>query len=349
MLRAISNTDVRHGAPVHAAGPEQEDHVPLPVALGVDIGGTKIAVALVDAAGRAIWPPVNQQVPFDANGVADAEQILHKIGPYVEQARAGYPTLCGIGISLCGPVNPHTGESVLSPNLHWRNVPFGAMAAARFGLPVAAATDVRHAALGEAQWGAARGVRHFAWVTVGTGYGGYLFLNGAPFEGAHDFAGNFGHNTVDEVHGELCGCGRRGCVETYVAGPAIARQGQRAADCGDSFILRQLAGGGPVTTAMVFQAEAAGDAAAAAILSGVVRRIAISLGSLVNTLDLEMIVMGGGVMRGSPDFLARIDQATRAYLMTDESQRELRIVAESWPNAAVIGAAAGVFVRCGVL
>jgi glucokinase len=223
------------------------------------------------------------------------------------------------------------------------------MVADRFGLPVFAATDVRLAAQAEALWGAGRGVRDFAWVTIGTGCGAYLFLDGRIYGGAHGFAGNFGHYTVDEVNGYLCGCGRRGCLETFVAGPAIARAGQAALDAGRSPVLHQLAAGGSVTAPMVFQAEAQDDPAARAIIQGVVHRLAVSLGGLVTILDLELLILGGGVIHANPGLAGRIDRTVRSYLMTAESVRDLRVETESLPNSALYGAASEVFLCTGLL
>jgi len=316
-------------------------------ALAVDIGGSKADIALIDAEGQGRSPVAKHPVPFDAANIADPAGLLDILAPYVEQAREAPGKLLGIGLSLCGNIDRATGEAVLVPNLHWRNLPFGRMVAERFGLPVYAATDVRMAAQAEALWGVAKGVRHFAWTTIGTGYGGFLVLNGKLYEGAHGFAGNFGHFTVDEVNGYLCGCGRRGCLETFVAGPAIARAGQAALDAGTSPVLAELAPDGRVTSHMVFQAEALGDPAAQAILADVVRRVSIGLGGLVNTLDLDMIVLGGGVVHGNPDLVARIDARIRQYMMTEEAKRDLRVVLESLPNSALYGAAAEVFVCAG--
>ncbi|MCC7353292.1 MAG: ROK family protein [Anaerolineae bacterium] len=320
-----------------------------PVALAADIGGTKMDVAMVDISGRLVLPLAQHPVPFTADGIAAAQGLLDILQPYIDKAQAYGARLRGIGLGVCGVVDVETGEIILSPNLHWRNLPFGAMARERFRLPVCAAVDVRQAALGEWMWGSAHGAKNFAWVTIGTGYGGYFILNGRFYPGTHGSAGNFGHIAVDEVNGYPCGCGRRGCAETYVAGPAIARQGQRAADEGRSPLLHRLAGEGPVTAPLVFQAEAAGDEAARQVVAGVVRHLAISLSGLVNTRDLELMVLGGGVMKAGPLFLARLDAAVREHLMTVEARRDLRIVRESLPNPAVAGAAAHVFLACGDL
>jgi glucokinase len=317
--------------------------------LALDIGGSKVDLACMDATGKVEGKIHNFPVPFDASGAGDPQGLIESIRPYVNQAIQDGLELRGIGLSLCGNVDAETGEAVLNPNLHWRNLPFGKMLQDAFQLPVYAETDVRQAALAERMWGGARGVRNFAWCTIGTGYGGYLFLDDRLYRGAHGFAGNFGHITLDEINGFPCGCGRRGCFETFVAGPAIARQGQQAADSGRSPRLVQMADGKPVTTRMVIQASQAGDPAAVAIVDQVIRLISINLGGVVNLLDLDMIIIGGGVANSTSDFIARIDRRIRDFLMTEEAKRDLRIVKESFSNATLYGAAADFFIREGYL
>ncbi len=317
--------------------------------LAIDIGGSKIALARIDSSGQISGGIHTQPVPFAPSGSADPRQLVDIIRSFVDQAGHENVPLLGIGLSLCGNVAEDTGEAVLTPNLHWRNLPFGQMLVQACGLPVAAATDVRDAALAEHIWGVAKGARNFAWCTVGTGYGGYLYLDGRLHGGAHGFAGNFGHITLDEANGAMCGCGRRGCFETFVAGPGIARQGQQALDAGASPTLAELSKGQPVTSRMVIQAAQAGDPAAKEIFEQVIRLISINLGGVVNLLDLDMIVMGGGVVHSTPDFVDRIDARIRDFLMTEEAKRDLRVVKESFSNAALYGAAADLFIRQGIL
>lgn len=319
------------------------------IALAVDIGGSKVEIAAIAASGAPRTQTARYAVPFDGDGAADAHGLIDLLAPHVEQVRALQGHLDGIGLSVCGNIERESGLAVLVPNLHWHNLPFGSMVADRFGLPVFAATDVRLAAQAEALWGAGKGVRNFAWVTIGTGCGAYLFLDGRIYGGAHGFAGNFGHYTIDEVNGYPCGCGRRGCLETYVAGPAIARAGQAAAESGRSPTLHQLAAGESVTSRLVFQAEALGDPAAKEIIEDVVHRLALSLGGLVTILDLELLILGGGVVHASPDLARRIDRSVRSYLMTAEAVRDLRVVTESLPNSALYGAASEVFLCTGLL
>lgn len=316
--------------------------------IGIDIGGTKISLGVFDPNGTLYGQIQNIPVPFDEKKVADPNRMINLITPFIEEAREDHSPLIGIGLSICGNVDKHTGEAVLTPNLHWRNVPFGAMIQDAFHLPVFAGTDVRAATLAERLWGVARDARFFAWCTVGTGYGGYLFLDGKLYDGYHGFAGPFGHITWDE-EGYPCGCGRRGCFETFVAGPAIARAGQAAVDAGHSPLMASLSQGGRVTTHVVIQAYNQNDPAAVTIIEQVARLIAINLSGLVNALDLEMIVLGGGVIQACPKLLDRIDHHIRNYLMSDEARRDLRLERETFVNSALYGAAADVFVRSGVI
>jgi glucokinase len=315
-------------------------------ALAVDIGGTKMAAAIVDILGQQVTEISTEPVPRDCNGMAHPESIIQWIGAQLSVNE--YP-LEGIGLSLCGNVDEDTGFVPLSANLQWRHVPFGQMVASATNLPVMAATDVRMAALAEATWGVARGVDFFAWATIGTGFGGYLFLDGKLYRGFHGYAGNFGHNTWDEINGVMCGCGKKGCVETFVSGPGIARAGQKIASSIESSILSHQAKNGPIESRDVFMAASAGDSEAKSILENAQRLTAISLAGLVNILDLEMIVIGGGVASASPDYVEQISQLIRQYLMTEESKRDLRVEPESFSNAALIGAAGDVFVKRGLL
>jgi glucokinase len=320
------------------------------LALAVDIGGTSIKFGLIDQHGQQHGDLTRHPVPFCPDGSADMDGLFAIMQPYVERASA----LCVtdgllLGISMCGNIDEQTGEAVLVANLHWRNVPFGARLQERFGLPYAIATDVGLAALAELEWGVGRGLRDFGWVTIGTGYGGYLVLNGQLYKGHHGFAGNFGHTPLGLPDGILCGCGQVGCLETYVAGPAIARSGQAAADSGDSPMLRRLANGARVNAEMVFQAEQEGDPAALAIIDTMIDRVARNLAGVVNLLDLELLVFGGGVVHASPTLLPRIEDRIRTNLMTIESRRNLRVVMESFPNSALFGAAVASFIKAGLL
>ena len=314
------------------------------VVLAVDIGGSKVACVLIDSSGNLLSDISTALVPFDRNGVADVKAILEILAPFTKN-----PMIRAIGISLCGNVDINSGEAILVPNLHWKHVPVGKLVSEMYQLPVFAATDVRQALIAELIWGKAQKSNYVAWGTIGTGFGGYLFLDGKLYSGFHGFAGNFGHNTIDEVNGYQCGCGKKGCVETFVAGPAIARSGQIALDKGESPALLKKAINGKITSRMVFEAESENDPRSKEIINDVIRRVCISLSGLVNILDLELIVLGGGVVKGSPEFVSRISKTIRPYLMTEEAKRDLRIELESFDNSALIGAGADAFERLGLI
>jgi glucokinase len=320
-----------------------------PACLAVDIGGTKIALGMFSIAGQSLDQVTHLRVPFGADSQADRQGLIAIILSRLEKARASGFEPLALGLSICGNVDFNTGNCLLIPNLGWRDVPFGEMVVSAVGLPTFAATDVRQAALAEHVWGEARGVNHFCWCTVGTGYGGYLYLDGKPHDGVHGIAGPFGHNTLDEVNGYPCGCGRRGCVETYVTGPAIARAGQAALEAGQSPLLAELSAGSRVTTPMVFQAYRQDDPAAVDILNEVVRKISISLSGVNNLLDLELFILGGGVVQALPELVTMIDAKIRLYLMSSEARRDLKICRESFPNASLVGAAAHAFIQTGWL
>jgi glucokinase len=318
-------------------------------ALAIDIGGTKVAITTINSNGEQLTPIEKHFVPFNDNHVADLKKLIDLIAPYVVKARQFAGNLMGIGLSCCGNIDVKTGMAVLVPNLHWRYVPICEMVQKEFNLPVFAATDVRMAVLGEVAWGAAKGIKNFAWATIGTGFGGYLYLDGRLYDGFHGFAGNFGHMTLDEIDGYPCGCGRDGCFETFVAGPGIARAGQKAAESGISPYLKNIASKGMITARDVFEGEAAGDAGAHAVIEEEIRLICINLGGLVNILDLEMIIIGGGITNASSDFISRIDRRIRDFLMTEEAIRDLIILKESFDNSSLTGAAADVFYRQGII
>ena len=316
--------------------------------LALDIGGTKFEMGLFDLRGSMIGESRRFPVSFEAHNQADVEEMINLMRTFFNETPHEGKILSGIGVSICGRVEEKEGIVVLAPNLNWKRVKLREILGNAFSLPIHVAVDTKQAATAEKMWGAARDSENFAWVTLGTGCGSYYFLNGKPFDGARGFAGEIGHITFDEVNGYPCGCGKRGCLETLVAGPAIARQGQAIFDRGESRIIRELAGEKPVTPETVVRAMEMGDPSAAQIINTVMRIFSMSLGGLVNALDLEMIVLGGGIVHSITGFIEHIQLQIRDYLIFEETRRELRVVKESFHNSALIGAAANFFIKEGI-
>lgn len=316
--------------------------------LAIDIGGTKLETGIIDSHGTLLTKIDRIPIPFE-KGIASLEGILDIIDKYVQEAKIYGGKFRGIGISSCGLVDLQTGVVIVSPNQHWYGVPLGKSARDRFRLPVYPATDTRLAVIGEASWGVGRGLDHFAWVTLGTGFGAALFLQGKVFGGERGFAGAFGHNTVDEIQGYPCGCGRRGCLETYASGRALARNGQAAVDMGHQTLLREIADGQPITAEMVFHAATKGDLTAKHLVDQLIRYASIGISQLINILDIKLIIMGGGLTKAGPEFIRKINTETKKHLFNAEAANVIMIIKETLPNSALFGAAANVFMQCGDL
>jgi glucokinase len=303
-------------------------------AVGIDVGGTKTAAALVGGDGTVL---ALETLPTPAD---DMDATLATV---VKAARAVMtPEVIGVGIAAAGLVDRRTGELVFAPNLAWRQVPLVAYLTAELGVVVVADNDNTAAAWGEYVFGAGRGFEDLLLVGVGTGIGGGIVSGGSLFRGAHGFAAEIGHIVMDP-DGPLCGCGNRGCWEQFASGQAVTRAGRAAVRDGSATILVDLSAGQPdrITGPMVTGAARDGDAVSVAILSEVGRWLGVGIGGLVNILDPEIVVMAGGVAEAG-DLL--LDPARAAYRATVEAA-ELRadvpiVLAALGSHTGVVGAAA---------
>lgn len=258
-------------------------------AVGLDVGGTKINAFRIARDGSVLD---RRSVPTPAD---DEEATLAAV---IDLAREMITAdVLALGIGAAGMVDAVDGVLRFAPNLAWRDVPIAARLHEAFDLPVRVDNDANAAAYAEYRFGAARGYRHMLLVTVGTGIGGGIVSDGRLFRGANGFAAEIGHVIV-EPGGPLCGCGNRGCWEQVAAGRAIDRMGRQAAREHEHSILRKLAGGDPesVTGVTVTQAAQQGDEAALRVLGEVGRRLGEGIGGLVNTLDPQIVVVGGGAI-----------------------------------------------------
>jgi glucokinase len=296
--------------------------------LGIDVGGTKIAAALVNAEGHLRGL---RTVPTLAR--EGAEAILGRIIALARAVIAESPEMpTAIGVGTGGQVDLETGEIIFATELlpGWTGLPLARRLREAFGLPVRVANDVHVMALGEATYGAGRGIRYGLYVAVGTGIGGGWVLNGHLYCGHSGLAGSIGHVKV-EPEGRPCTCGGRGCVEQYASGPAIAEHYRQ---------LREL-----VTTPSgqeVVRAMNGGDPLAYLAIQEAGHWLGLALASLVNAMGPDAIVIGGGVAAaGEPFFSAIRDSLARHALPSARSTPV--IPAALGPQAGVIGA--GVLAR----
>ena len=269
--------------------------------LAIDLGGTQIRAAhvspdLVVACRRAVETR-------DEEGV---EAVIGRICAIASAVRddaqtAGLPDPVGIGISSPGPLDRWEGVVVAPPNLAgWRDVPLAARVEEAVGLPTFLERDTQAAVMGEWRYGAAKGADDVVYVTVSTGIGGGLVLNGQPLIGKDGSAGEIGHITVD-LDGPLCGDGMPGHAEAIGSGTAIAREGRALLERNASPALAALADGRDVDAALVARAADEGDAACQQILDRAWTAIGAMCAGVVNALNPEIIVLGGSIGCNRPE------------------------------------------------
>lgn len=263
--------------------------------IGVDLGGTKILVALADAGGKII---ISRKFPTRAaDGLHNVMRYL--TGSIEEVLSAGGVSpyeLDGAGICVAGFFDTRFKTIVSSPNLPgWEGYPLEQELKERLRVPVLVENDASAAAYGEYLFGAGRGKRNMVNITLGTGIGGGIITEGRIYRGSGGFAGEIGHLIV-LPQGPLCGCGRRGCLETLSSGTAIAREGRLLLETGGGAVLREIAGGSEELTAShVFQAAREGDEEAAAIINKAAYFLGLALAYVVNILNPEVITLSGGL------------------------------------------------------
>jgi glucokinase len=258
-------------------------------AIGIDVGGTKINAFRVSRDGTIVE---RSSAPTPAD---DPDETVARM---VELARSlATPEVLAVGVGAAGLVDAGEGVLRFAPNLAWRNLPIAQRMREALGLPCQVDNDASMGAYGEFRFGAGRGYRHVLFVTVGTGIGGGIVADGRLFRGAHGFAAEIGHVIV-EPGGPLCGCGNRGCWEQVAAGRAIGRMGREAVVDHPHSILWRLAKGDPanVTGKLVTQAALQNDEAAVGIVAEAGRRLGEGIAGLVNILDPQVVIVGGGVI-----------------------------------------------------
>lgn len=262
--------------------------------LGIDIGGTKSAAVLGGAQGdilaRAEMPTQSQDGPW-----VILDRLVAMAKDLLSSSEIAPDALAGVGISCGGPLDTKSGLVYDPPNLPgWTAIPVRRRFEEAFpGVNVVLENDANATALAEWHWGAGRGVRNLVFMTMGTGIGGGLILDGRLYRGTNDLAGEVGHQVILR-DGPLCGCGKRGCLEALASGPAIARLAQESLLYGRGKRLVEIAGGKPslITARHVVEAAKAGDAFSRTILAEVGGYMGIGLANLIQILNPERIVIG---------------------------------------------------------
>src|SRR5215207_4107273 len=238
--------------------------------LGIDIGGTNLVVGSVAEDGSALHALGSEPTHAEAGQNDVLDRLIALAQRTIEQTARQVPgaEIMGIGVGAPGPLDTKSGVVLLTPNLGWVNLPLRQIIHDRLKLPAVLDNDANCAVLGEWWMGAARGTRNAIGITIGTGIGGGIIINGKLFHGASDCAGEIGHTTID-TEGRRCKCGNYGCLEAYASGPNIALRAVEELEAGAESRLRTLVGGdlSKITAQTVYQAAADGDELALEIVS----------------------------------------------------------------------------------
>ena len=315
--------------------------------VGVDIGGTNVAVGVVPFVGG----PARGVQSRRTRGERGADAVVEDIGAMTEavvrETLAGdRRRLVGVGIGCPGPLDLVSGSVISTPNLGWTGYPIRDRIADRLQLPAALDNDANCATYGEWWQGAGRGVRNLAGVTLGTGIGGGLVCDGKLLRGASGTAGEFGHTTID-FNGRRCACGNYGCLEAYASGPNIALRAREGIEAGYESKITELVRGdlSRITARTVYDALMAGDAYAHEVILETARLLGAGVANTLNMYNPEVVVLMGGVAHAGEHLFAplRAEVKRRAFPV---AVKACRIVPGDLEAPGVVGAA-GVFVAEG--
>jgi len=309
--------------------------------LGVDIGGTKVAAGLVDPNGRVVK---SGRVPIKVTGTAD--EALECVYRAIEKVYrpSGSDIINAIGVSSPGPLDPKKGVVLLAPNLPcWRQFPLRDAIERRYKIPTRLDNDANAAGLAEAVWGAAAGFDSVLYITIGTGIGTAIILNRVVYYGRTGAAAEGGHMTID-YGGEIrCGCGKRGCIEGLASGPAISRliREWMEREPARAVALRNVAGNEDLIPAEVLlEAARNGDPLANEIMREVTELLAVWIGSMIDLLEPDVIVMGGGVGARLTDWFAHIRQRSAVWSINARAAEIPIVPAKYGVDSGIAGSAA---------
>ena len=308
--------------------------------VGVDMGGTKILAAVINAKGEIVQQAKRATKP--KKGPEEViERITRCVREAIDSAELNPSQIRAIGIGSPGPLDPETGVIIFAPNLGWSNVPLKAKLEANLSIPTFVDNDVNVGTLGEYAFGAGQGVKNLVGIFVGTGIGGGIILDGKLFHGVNKTAGEIGHMIV-EAKGPRCGCGNFGCLEAVASRTAITRDLQKAIlKKGKKSKLTELNGGNLdlIRSKAIARAVKQGDKPTIKVVRRAAKYLGISVASIVHFLNPEMVVLGGGVVEAMGDsLLDPIRHAAAEYALPTTMDGVQIVAATLGDNAGVIGA-----------
>ncbi len=305
--------------------------------VGVDIGGTKVAAGVVDPSGHILS---HVRVPMSSHSSAEAG--LQAVLNAIDQATSGSSKIAGIGICSPGPLDPATGIILNPPNLPcWRKFRLAEAVQKAYPVAVKVDNDGNAAALAETRWGAARGYKNVFYATIGTGIGTGIVFDETIFHGRTGAAGEGGHNSID-YRGPICGCGKPGCIEVLASGNAIARRARERITAGAASTMVEIAGGNidAIRGETVGKAFLAGDPFAKELILETIQMLAVWLANMIDLLDPEVIVLGGGAATLYQPFYEELRERIAQLTVNPRSAEVPVLSARYGADSGVAGGAA---------
>lgn len=306
--------------------------------IGIDVGGTNVKIALVDSNGKIGYSntiPTRAEMGYEYT-INNMKQAIKDL---LTETKLSAKDIEGIGFGLPGQVDFKSGIVRLITNIPgWVEIPLAKMIEDEFHIPTRIDNDVRCAALGELNFGAGKGCQNLICITVGTGIGSGLIINGKLVRGASNAAGEIGHIKLQMHDGPICGCGDTGCLEAFASGPAIVAMAEEYILGGKSTKYREMANGNDITPFIVAEAAKAGDAVAKRIFTRMGEYIGIGMASVVNLLNPEKIIIGGGVADAGDILLNPLKETIKNRAMKIAGETVEVVPAQLGNTAGVIGA-----------
>jgi glucokinase len=309
--------------------------------IGIDIGGTKIASGLLDRQGNILARGISR-----SHAGCPPEEVIEAViqttTSMLASADVARDQVAGVGVGCAGHINCDCGVVLTNSNLpDWNLHPLKDTLQARLGLPVLLDNDANCAAWGEYRFGAGRGSRHMCYITFSTGCGMGIIIDGKLYRGATGTAGEIGH-TVVNPEGPRCSCGKRGCLMSYACGLALDQMARDCLECGEDTLLREICGDCPdrVQAEKIAEAAKQGDAAALRLLTTAGRYFGIGLSTVVQVLNPDTIVIGGGLVHIGPLIMEPCLEALNVNIHPVLVDTARIVLSELWNDAGVVGAGA---------
>ncbi len=306
--------------------------------IGIDLGGTNVKIALVDVFGYIAYSnsvPTGAEMGYEYT-ISNIKQLVYTS---LKETGNDLKDIESIGFGCPGQIDSEKGIVKLLPNIPgWIDVNLAEIMTNEFKLPTKIDNDVRVATLGEYTFGAGKGCKNLICITVGTGVGSGIIVDGKLVKGASMTAGEIGHMTLIDNGGPLCGCGNTGCLEALASGPAIVKMANEYLMSGKSTKFKELAGSSPITPHIVYQAALQGDKVALRIFKTVGYWLGIALANLTNILNPEKIIVGGGVGQAGNLLIEPIREVIDNRALSLPAKAVEIVPAELGESAGVIGA-----------